>query len=387
MRSKLNIFFSILFLCLGSGSNLIYAEEIRKKEIQSIPLNYLEQIPSNDYIIGPGDALQIIVSRFYPELTSEAMVDGEGTIRLPKLNRVYVEGLDLNELREILNKAYKKYVKYPTLEIDIIRYRPIRIFVEGEVENPGNHVLKGSYSSGLASTLNNKLQPTSRAQSRFIQNESNSNVTKDFFPSIFDAIRTSGGITQFADLSNIKIIRRNNLSNGGGKITASINLEKSLINGDSSQNIRIYDSDIIKIPKSSTSNRELLQKAISSNVTPRFSQVFVSGRVRSPGYIVMPKVGSLNDAIEMAGGTTSFFKGPITFIRFKNNGTIDKRKFRFSQRNNRGSYKNPYLKSGDLIVVGGSKLETTNQIIKEITNPIRGAFSTYGLIRSINEDD
>ena len=385
MRNKLTIFLSILFLYTSNVFPLFSYEEIKKKEIQSINLNYLENLPTNDYIIGPGDNLQIIISRFYPELTSNVLIDGEGTIRLPKLNRVFVDGLNLTELKEVLNNAYLQYVKYPSIEIDIVRYRPIKVFVDGQVENPGNHVLKGSYSTTNISNLYNNLQPIPNTQSNLKGNSfSDLNVSRDYFPTVFDAIRASGGITQFADLSNVTVVRRNNLSNGGGKISTSINLEETLINGDTSQNIRIYDSDVIKISKSSLSNKEILQRSILSKITPRFSRVFVSGRVNKPGYITISKSGSLNEAIEMAGGTKAL-KGPTTFIRFNNNGTIDKRKFKLSQRNKRGSYKNPYLKTGDLIIVGNSLFSTSSEIINEFTKPFVGVFSTYALIKAINE--
>ena len=40
-----------------------------------------------------------------------------------------------------------------------------------------------------------------------------------------DAIRESGGITEYTDLSNIEIIRKDTISNGGGRIKALLNLE------------------------------------------------------------------------------------------------------------------------------------------------------------------
>ena len=58
------------------------------KEITSYGVNtdYLKKLPANDYIVGPGDSLRIIISRDYPELDSTVTIDGEGTIYLPKLN-------------------------------------------------------------------------------------------------------------------------------------------------------------------------------------------------------------------------------------------------------------------------------------------------------------
>ena len=92
--------------------------------------------------------ITVILSRDYPELTTITTIDGEGTIFLPKLNRVFVKDLSVNELNEILNKAYKKYLNYPDVEIQIKTYRPVRVFVKGEVEIPGMKTLSGSIALG-----------------------------------------------------------------------------------------------------------------------------------------------------------------------------------------------------------------------------------------------
>ena len=54
---------------------------------------------------------------------------------VPKLKRIFVKGLTLNELDEILDKAYEKFIFYPSVETQIINYRPIKILVKGEVNN------------------------------------------------------------------------------------------------------------------------------------------------------------------------------------------------------------------------------------------------------------
>ena len=137
MKNKFKLVISFFLIIAGFNNVHIFsATEIKSKE-PNISTDYLKKIPSNDYIIGPGDVLSLIVSRFYPELTSQPLVDGEGTIYIPKLNRIYVGGLTINELNDLLNKAYEEFVKYPDVEVEIINYRPIRVFVEGEVENSG----------------------------------------------------------------------------------------------------------------------------------------------------------------------------------------------------------------------------------------------------------
>ena len=50
--------------------------DLEKKIYENIPGNYLDNIPKNDYIVGPGDILRISVSRNIPELFSKAGVDG-----------------------------------------------------------------------------------------------------------------------------------------------------------------------------------------------------------------------------------------------------------------------------------------------------------------------
>ena len=384
MKNKFKLFVSFLLIISGFNTlNFFAATEIKSKE-PNIPNNYLQKLPSNDYIIGPGDKLKIRVSRFYPELTSEHLVDGEGTIYIPKLNRIYVNGLTINELKYLLNKTYEEFVKYPNVEVEIIQYRPIRVFVDGEVENPGMQVINGSYS--LNNFRNDAI--TSIEDTNFEKEYANSNgnnlIDSPFFPTVFDAIRSSGGITQFSDLKSIQIIRKNNISNGGGSIQTTINFQKVLLTGDNSQNIRIYDGDIINVKKSNQSNLKNLQKSISSRLSPRFLTVFVTGRVNRPGNTTIAKASTLVDAIDIAGGT-KVLKGPVTFLRFNNNGTIINRKFSFRRGSKKGSYSNPYLRNGDLIIVGDSLLTSTNQVINEFTSPFIGIFSTYGLIKAISD--
>ncbi len=352
------IFFSNIFLPLTSFSKT--SKEI--PEINKIPIDYLDQIPLNDYIIGPGDSLIITVSKELKELETAAIVDGEGTIYLPRLDRIFVKGLTISELVSVLNRAYLKFVNYPDVEIKIIDYRPINVLVEGEVVNPGLKTIKGSYS--LSSD--------------------NARDTNQYFPTVFDAIRESGGITEFSELSEIKVIRKNNISNGSGKVTTKLNLENLLIIGDNSQNIRIYDSDIIRIAKSNKPRQKLLNRAIYSNLNPKFINVTVIGRVNSPGSIKVSRASVLNDAILLAGGP-KVLKGPVKFLRFNTDGSIESRKFSYSSKAKRGSYKNPSLLEGDMIFIGNSFITTTSEVLSEVTTPFIGVFSTYGIIKALTE--
>ena len=111
--------------------------------------------------------------------------------------------------------------------------------------------------------------------------------------------------------------------------------------------------------------------------------MFVSGRVNSPGPQTISRASVLSDAVEMAGGA-KIMKGPVTFIRFESDGRIDKRKMKFT-KNKRGLFSNPNLRNGDLIIVGNSFLTSSNEVIRELTNPFIGIFSTYGLIKALSD--
>ena len=378
-------FFLVSFIFLfNSFSNLnfySFAATTNEKESDefNIGTDYLEKLPQNDYVVGPGDSIQVIVSRDYPELDSISVIDGEGTIFLPKLNRVYIAGLSLNELKDILNEAFAKYVRFPDVQLIITNYRPIRVMVQGEVENPGLQTLEGSVN--LRST---QVDSNPQGKISSSKNIENLDANSFYFPTVFDVIRKSGGITEYSDLSKVIVIRKNNLSSGGEKVFTELNFKSLILNGDSSQNIRVYDSDTIVVNKSNYKNKELMRKAVVSNLNPKFIRVFVTGRVNTPGNIKVSKASVLTDAIEMAGGAKAL-KGPLTFIRFRNDGTIDKRKFGFDKRTKRDSYKNPTLKDGDLIILGDSFLTATNEIITEISSPFTGIFSVYGLYKAIND--
>ena len=63
-------------------------------------------------ILGPGDSLQIELLDI-PELSGSFSIGPDGTIYLPRLRALYVEGLTVEELRYFLTEQFKAYVKNP----------------------------------------------------------------------------------------------------------------------------------------------------------------------------------------------------------------------------------------------------------------------------------
>ena len=107
---------------------------------------YIKKLPNTDfYILGPGDTLSLKVKEDEtPELNINFSIDGEGIANLKRLKRIYVKGLTISELKEILNKEYAEYVKNPNVELLMLGYRPVRVYIDGEVQEPGMYTLSGN---------------------------------------------------------------------------------------------------------------------------------------------------------------------------------------------------------------------------------------------------
>lgn len=400
MRKKIIAGF---FLVLSfSFTALSYSEENNslKNKVQSsnnikLDINYLNKKNLDFYIIGSGDYMAVTIADDYPELITKARVSGEGTIILPSLGTQYVKDLTINELENLLNESYKKYVRYPSVKIKMLSYRPVKVFIDGEVNNPGFYTLRGSRvlvdefspiqgleeSPPFSNLTDNTLDGFSEAVSDDQENVGNLTF---FFPTLFDALKESGGITRYSDLSNIKVVRKNSISKGGGKIETILNFEDILIKVDNSQNIRIKDGDMIFVKKLPNNRKNLINDAIKSNLNPKFIKVFVSGRVNSPGVLTLGKLSVLNDAIEMAGGT-KILRGKLNYLSLNNKGNLSSRIIKYRKKNKRGSKNNPYLNNGDLIYIGNNILSSTSEVISEVTAPFQGLYSAYRLFELIGE--
>ena len=391
IKNKIRILILTLFFFSGFSSieplksNLNEEQEISKT-------NYLERIPRDDYLLGPGDLLTISIADALPELVGSYRVQGDGTVFLPKINKVFVQGLTVTDLDSALNEKYKEFVKRPNVNTILSEYRPIRVYIEGEIQNSGLYTLPGSIypnnQKAKQKIKQNADEPfAKRVESTRFQNNQDLNINNDlffnsrnveYFPTVFEVIRLAGGITPFSDLSNIRIVRKNSPMRGGGKIQTNLNFLALINDGDNSQNIRIYDGDVISIRKSESDSIEQLSKAIKSNLNPKFINVFVTGMVESQGLIQVSRSSTLNEAIDIAGGKKAL-SGPVTLIRINPDGSLDKRKIRFSRRNKNGSQKNPYLRERDIITVGKSKFNVASTIISEVTAPFVGVYATYNL--------
>ena len=337
------------------------------------------------YIIGPGDTLQIELLDL-PELSGVFSIGPDGTLYLPRLRALSVEGLTVEELRYFLVEQFKTYVKNPEIYIRPVGYRPVRVYVSGEVKRPGYYTLSGlqGAQSAITSSLEEVEGNIEGGNSMFGSTATVGSGTGNLnlFPTLFDAIRASQGLTPYSDLSLVEVTRKQPISAGGGKIRASLNFISLLTEGDESQNIRLFDGDSIKVSKSDKINREQLIQAGQTNISPQFLQVYVSGRVKEPGGVVLPQASALNQAISLAGGL-KLMHGSIEFVRFTREGEIDRRIFNYNPNAPSDDYRNPILMAGDIIRVRDSIASASVELLNELTAPMVGIYSVYSIYRDV----
>ena len=258
-----------------------------------------------------------------------------------------------------------------------ISYRPIRVYVGGEVRRPGYYTLSGIQNLSIQA---NESQQLADNQSKDPQQEKLNLNRSSFtvFPTIFDSIQSAQGITPYSNLSKVKVTRRQSLSNGGGRIRTQVNFLALITEGDESQNIRLFDGDVVNVSKSPTVLREQLIEASQTNLTPEFMQVYVTGRVKKAGPIILPQGSNLIHALNLAGGT-QVLHGKVEFIRSTRGGEMDRRVFGHNSNVPTGDYRNPVLMAGDVIRVRETAVTKSVDIIKEFTTPVIGVYSIYSI--------
>lgn len=341
------------------------------------------------YILGPGDALQIELLDL-PELSGTFAIEPDGTLYLPRLRAIYVEGLTVEELRYFLTEQFKRYVRQPELFIRPVSYRPVRVYVGGEIQRPGFYLLSGAQQQADQLDLESASEVASRrlkikgvdASSPTVNSSQSQQLSlvSTRVPTLFDALRAARGITQFSNLAEVRVVRKQPLSSGGGKIQAKVNFLRLITNGDESVNIRLFDGDTIQVGRSPEVLIDQLLAASRTNLSPDFVEVFVSGRVKEPGPQSLPQGSTLNQAIASAGGS-KLLKGKVEFLRFNREGSTDRRLFNYNASAQAGDYKNPVLMAGDVVRLNDSPLSASIEVMDELTGPFVGVYSVYSLFK------
>ena len=368
-------FILIQLLCnIPNTSNVLYAEEFINKESS---IQYKDKDKDNEkikieYLLGPGDVIFInfLEASF---LNGSYTIPQEGNINLPEIDNYKLEGKTIPEIERELENLYKDILYIPDIKINIISYRPLNIYLRGEVSRPGLYTFEG------INTNNNyvNLRDKNIINENLISEVRNPNVQFKKV-TLFETIAEAKGVSNYADLSNVIVYRNNSITNGGGRIKASINLLSLIENGDQSQNIRMFDGDTVYVPKGERMLRDQILNINKSNLSPEEISIFVTGNVEVPGNHILMQGSSLNQAIATTGGR-KIFSGKINFIRFNADGTTTKNSFYYDESAPINSKRNPILMSGDIVDVNRSIFGTANFAISEVARPLVNSYGLYKL--------
>jgi protein involved in polysaccharide export with SLBB domain len=93
-------------------------------------------VPAAEYILGPGDEIDINVWR-RTELNRSVIVGPTGKITIPLIGQVRAQGMTLDELQAEVTKSLKKYYVDPIVDVTLTGARSQRYYVFGEVSSPG----------------------------------------------------------------------------------------------------------------------------------------------------------------------------------------------------------------------------------------------------------
>ena len=209
---------------------------------------------SGNYVIGPQDVLTITVWD-QADLSGKFTVEADGSFSFPLIGRIKAGGLTLRELETSLKKRLADgYFKNPQLSVAIETYRSQRVFVVGEVRNPGTYPLTGDM------TL---IEILARAGSTTISASGEAVI-----------VRPPTGNTTSGPV----------LPGQGESDVIKVDI-KDLQSGVMSRNLALRDGDTIFVL--------------------RAESIYVFGQVKNPGaYALQQKDTSVLQALSLAGGVT-----------------------------------------------------------------------------------
>ncbi|MGR4865618.1 polysaccharide biosynthesis/export family protein [Caulobacter sp. LARHSG274] len=95
-----------------------------------------------DYRFYPGDELEVTVPSA-AELNKSVVVQPDGRVALPLIGPVMAADRSIGELEAAITQAYSTQLLRPQVQVSIKSTAPLKVFVGGEVGNPGVYDMAG----------------------------------------------------------------------------------------------------------------------------------------------------------------------------------------------------------------------------------------------------
>jgi polysaccharide export outer membrane protein len=212
------------------------------------------------YKIGPEDILEISLWEGIEEKKYEVQVRPDGMISFTFFQDLYIAGLTVSELDDLLTRRLSRYIKKPQVAVRVKEYNSKFVSLLGAITTTGGVIIGPDTPRGTRSGPGNY----------YLTGKTN----------VLQVIARAGGPTEKANLREITVRRKT------GQATM-VNLNKTITQGDLSQNVVLDSEDTVVVPVIAEDKK---------------NRVFVFGEVNNPG--VIPTRGELTvvEALALAGG-------------------------------------------------------------------------------------
>jgi polysaccharide export outer membrane protein len=207
-----------------------------------------------DYVVGPQDVLTITVWN-QANLSGKFSVETDGTFTFPLIGRVKAGGLTLREVEHALKQRLADgFFRNPQVSAAIEQYRSQRIFIVGEVRQPGAYPLTGDMTLIEALARAGSMTATAGGEAIIVRPPAGIPVAAPLLPNV-----APGAEVTRVDIKDLQI-------------------------GSPGSNIMLRDGDTIFLP--------------------RAESVYVFGHVKNPGSYAVLRDTTVLQALSLAGGVT-----------------------------------------------------------------------------------
>ena len=162
--------------------------------------------PGKSYEILPGDVLQVSVWK-EPDLQLDLLVRPDGAISFPLAGEISTRGKTVSDIQAELTKRLARYITDPVVTVSITEVLGNKIYVIGQVNDPGTFIVNPQVD-------------------------------------VLQALAIAGGTTPFAELDNIRILRRSN----GRQSALSFNYKDVVRGRNLEQNVMLESGDVVVVP-------------------------------------------------------------------------------------------------------------------------------------------
>ncbi|MDY2686168.1 MAG: polysaccharide biosynthesis/export family protein [Selenomonadaceae bacterium] len=165
---------------------------------------------SPDYRLFRGDTMSLLVVGFPDGIGIDKITVGlDGYVQLPYVGSVKMEGLTLDEAKQVVLNSLNQYLRVPDLTLMITKYGPRKVYVMGEVKKPG------------------------------IQDMTIDNMNA------YAALASAGGWARKGRSTRVQILRVID----GVMYYRTLNMKAYTVHHDLTQNVALENGDILYVPK------------------------------------------------------------------------------------------------------------------------------------------